>query len=128
MNETMKILIADDSESFGKECQRELKKLGLDSTLTKKDGRKVIELLQSQSFDAVMMDVFLSGLDGIEVLDYIRENVSNPPLVIVFSAVDSTDFEQQIINAGADYYIIGCQEGAEPFELEAEQGEKERNC
>ena len=24
----MKILIADDSESFGKECQRELKKLG----------------------------------------------------------------------------------------------------
>ena len=106
MNEIMKILIADDSESFGKECQRELKKLGLDSTLTKKDGRKVIELLQSQSFDAVMMDVFLSGLDGIEVLDYIRENVSNPPLVIVFSAVDSTDFEQQIINAGADYYFI----------------------
>ena len=102
MNETTKILIADDSESFGKECQKELKKLGFESTLTKKDGRKVIEQLQSQNYDAVMMDVFLSGLDGMEVLDYIRENMSNPPLVMVFSAVDSSDFEQQIINAGAN--------------------------
>lgn len=106
MNETTKILIADDSESFGKECQKELKKLGFESTLTKKDGRKVIEQLQSQNYDAVMLDVFLSGLDGMEVLDYIRENMSNPPLVMVFSAVDSSDFEQQIINAGADYYFI----------------------
>lgn len=48
----------------------------------------------------------MSGLDGMEVLDYIRENMSNPPLVMVFSAVDSSDFEQQIINAGADYYFI----------------------
>lgn len=106
MNETMKVLVADDSESFGKECQRELKKFGFDSFLTKKDGRKVIELLQSQHFDAVMMDVFMSGLDGIEVLDYIRESLSNPPLVIVFSSVDSADFEQQIIDAGADYYFL----------------------
>lgn len=106
MKETMKVLIADDTESFGKACQQELKKLGLESILTKKDGRKVIELLQNQHFDAVMLDVFMSGLDGIEVVDYIRESVSNPPLVVVFSAVDSADFEQQIIGAGADYYFI----------------------
>ena len=42
MNETMKILIADDSELFGKECKKELKKFGFESILTKKDGRKVI--------------------------------------------------------------------------------------
>ncbi|MDO4363556.1 MAG: sporulation transcription factor Spo0A [Clostridia bacterium] len=106
MNETMRILIADDSESFGKECKKELKKFGFESILTKKDGRKVIELLQSGHFDAVMMDVFMSGLDGMEVLDYIRENVSNPPLVMMLSSVDNEGFEQQIMNAGADFYFI----------------------
>ena len=106
MNETMKILIADDSELFGKECKKELKKFGFDSILTKKDGRKVIELLQGEHFDAVIMDVFMSGLDGIEVLDYIRENVSNPPLVMMLSSVDNEGFEQRIMNAGADFYFI----------------------
>ena len=106
MNETMKILIADDSELFGKECKKELKKFGFESILIKKDGRKVIELLQSGHFDAVIMDVFMSGLDGIEVLDYIRENVSNPPLVMMLSSVDNEGFEQRIMNAGADFYFI----------------------
>ena len=106
MNETMKILIADDSELFGKECKKELKKFGFESILTKKDGRKVIELLQGEHFDAVIMDVFMSGLDGIEVLDYIRENVSNPPLVMMLSSVDNEGFEQQIMKAGADFYFI----------------------
>ena len=106
MNETMKILIADDSELFGKECKKELNKFGFESILTKKDGRKVIELLQSGHFDAVIMDVFMSGLDGIEVLDYIRENVSNPPLVMMLSSVDNEGFEQRIMNAGADFYFI----------------------
>ena len=106
MNETMKILIAEDSELFGKECKKELKKFGFESILTKKDGRKVIELLQSGHFDAVIMDVFMSGLDGIEVLDYIRENVSNPPLVMMLSSVDNEGFEQQIMKAGADFYFI----------------------
>ena len=66
----------------------------------------MIELLQSGHFDAVIMDVFMSGLDGIEVLDYIRENVSNPPLVMMLSSVDNEGFEQRIMNAGADFYFI----------------------
>lgn len=39
MNETTKILIADDSETFGKECQMELKKIGIRGN-TDKERRK----------------------------------------------------------------------------------------
>ena len=106
MNETMKILIADDSELFGKECKKELKKFGFESILTKKDGRKVIELLQSGHFDAVIMDVFMSGADGVEVLEHMNDSLSEKPLVMLFSTVDNSVFEEQMIKAGADYYFI----------------------
>ena len=106
MNETMKVLIADDSESFGKEYQRELKNHGFESVLTKKDGRRVIEFLQKQHFDVVMIDTFMGGLDGMEVLDYIRENMSISPLVVVFSSVDNPNFERQIMESGANYFFI----------------------
>ena len=74
MEEKMKVLIADESEEFGKPCQAQLKNLGFEAVLTKKDGRRVIEYLGAQHFDAVLMDVFMGGLDGIEVLEYIKDS------------------------------------------------------
>ncbi len=74
--------------------------------MSKKDGRNVIELLQKQHFDVVMIDAFMSGLDGMEVLDYIRENISVSPLIMVFSSVDNPNFERQIMESGADYFFI----------------------
>lgn len=106
MNEGMRVLIADESEEFGKACQEQLKKLGFDVVLAKKDGRRVIEYIEAQHFDAILMDVFMGGLDGIEVLEYIKDSLSEPPLTMLFSAVDSNEFEEQIIRAGADYYFI----------------------
>lgn len=106
MNETMKVLIADDTSEFGKECQREMKQMGFEVVLTKKDGRAVIDYIELQRFDAVVMDVFMSGLDGIEVLEHISQSLSEKPLVMVLSAVDSPDFEAQTISAGADYYFL----------------------
>lgn len=106
MNNPMNVLIAEDSADFGKACQRELKQVGFEVTAVKKDGRRVIEALESRHFDAVLMDVFMSGLDGIEVLEYINESLSEKPIIMVFSSVDSAEFESRIISAGADYYFL----------------------
>lgn len=106
MNNQMTVLIADESPDFGKACQRELKQVGFDVIAVKKDGRRVIEALETKHFDAVLMDVFMSGLDGIEVMEYINDSLSEAPIVMVFSSVDSADFESRIISAGADYYFI----------------------
>ena len=106
MNNQMTVLIADESADFGKACQRELKQIGFDVVAVKKDGRRVIDALETKHFDAVLMDVFMSGLDGIEVLEYIKDSLSEPPIVMVFSSVDSAEFESRIISAGADYYFL----------------------
>ena len=106
MNNQMTVLIADESADFGKACQRELKQVGFDVVAVKKDGRRVIDALETKHFDAVLMDVFMSGLDGIEVLEYIKDSLSEPPIVMVFSSVDSAEFESRIISAGADYYFL----------------------
>ena len=84
MNNQMTVLIADESADFGKACQRELKQVGFDVVAVKKDGRRVIDALETKHFDAVLMDVFMSGLDGIEVLEYIKDSLSEPPIVMCF--------------------------------------------
>ena len=72
MKEMIRVLIADDSAAFGKACQKELKSGGFDCVLTQKDGNRVISLLDTQHFDVVVMDVFMSGADAMEVLEHME--------------------------------------------------------
>ncbi len=106
MENRMRVLIADDSTAFGKACQKELKNAGFESVATQKDGARVMALLDSQHFDAVLMDVFMSNADALEVLEHINSSLPEKPLVILLSAVDNPEFEEHLIKAGADYYFI----------------------
>ena len=42
----------------------------------------------------------------MEVIDYIRENAGDSTLIEIFSQIDSLEFENRIIKAGADYYFL----------------------
>ncbi len=106
MKTNFKVLIADDSVQFGKECQKELKAAGYDVILTSKDGSKVIYDLDTQHIDAVVMDAFMMNEDAIDVLEHIDSSPTEKPLVVLLSSVDSQDFEEQMIRAGVDYYFI----------------------
>lgn len=105
MKEMIRVLIADDSAAFGKACQKELKSGGFDCVLTQKDGNRVISLLDTQHFDVVVMDVFMSGADAMEVLEHM-EPMAEKPLVLLLSSMDTPEFEEQMIRAGADYMLI----------------------
>ena len=99
-------MVVDDVTVFGKDCKKELEKSGFEVSLCKKDGNTVISLLENQHFDAVLMDVFMSGADGFEVLESISESLTEKPLTLVLSAVDNSQIEEQVIASGADYYFI----------------------
>lgn len=106
MKNNLRVLVADDSASFGKECKKELEAKGFDVVLTGKDGVRVMSLLDAQHFDAVLMDVFMSNADGVDVLEHIAVSLSEKPLTLLVSAMDNAEFEEQMIHAGADYYFI----------------------
>ena len=106
MKNNLRILIADDSASFGRECKKELETAGFDVVLTGKDGERVMALLDSQHFDVVLMDAFMSRADGTEVLEHISQSLAEKPLSLLMSPMDNAEFEEQLINAGADYYFI----------------------
>jgi two-component system, OmpR family, response regulator TctD len=79
------------------------------------DGRMALNLIARQQFDLVLLDLGLPKLDGMQVLQRLREqNVDLP--VLVLSARDQVQDKVAAIHAGADDYL------SKPFdtnELEA---------
>ncbi len=106
MDKMFKILVADKSDEIGLACERELKTLGFDVVLCDKNGDIVLNCLESQKFDAVIMDVFMSSSDGIDVMERINNTLADKPSIILMSAINTSDFEDRMIAAGADYYFI----------------------
>lgn len=105
MANNLKVLLADDSQAFGRSCQQFLRTSGFDVTSVSKDGTKVISMIESQHFDVVIMDVFMAQVDALDVLPKIKK-LTEQPLVILLSSVDNPEFEQEMMNSGADYYFL----------------------
>lgn len=106
MKNKVKVLIADDTEKLGRECQKRLKESGNEVILCKNDGGRVISLIDSQQVDVVVMDAFMANGDAIDVLEHINGSLSEKPLVVILSSMSLQSIEEQMINAGADYFFI----------------------
>ena len=105
---TAKILIADKSDEIGVVCEKELKSLGYDVVLCDKNGDTVIKYLDSQHFDAVLMDVFMSSADGMEVIEHINESLTQRPCIVLLDDIEVVipDIMRQI---GVPAHIKGYQ-------------------
>ena len=73
------------------------------------DGREALMLLSTDSFEFVLLDLGLPGIDGISILHTLRQ-VSDPSKkntpVIIISARDSLEDRLQGLDVGADDYLV----------------------
>ena len=100
----MDLLIVEDDAVLGKALQRGLAEAGHECTWTR-NGRKGLELATGQQFDAVVLDLMLPDLGGIEILKQLRDQGIHTP-VVVLTALGAVDDRVTGLNSGADDYVV----------------------
>lgn len=71
------------------------------------DGSEVYNLVCEKKPDILLIDVFITNVDGLEVVEQIRANeMLSGTKVIIFSTVGSPRIINMAFNLGADYYIM----------------------
>ena len=107
MEKTVKVILADDSEFFGRPCAAVMRAHGLDVQSVAKDGRQLLNSIDQFRPDVVIMDFFLPHLDAIGVMREIqRMNLMKRPQFMVMSSFDNPNLEREALLAGADYYFL----------------------
>jgi two-component system KDP operon response regulator KdpE len=103
------ILIVDDETSIRRALHTTLCKLGF-KTVEAARGEEALSLVRANTFDAVLLDINMPGMSGIETCRSIR--VISPRIPILMLTVrDSEDDKVEALDAGADDYIT------KPFQL-----------
>jgi len=102
----MKVLVADDSRTLRLVLLRELKALGITQATEAVDGQSAIQLLRQESFDLLLLDMEMPGLDGFEVLKMIKGDaeLAHVP-VIVISGSEQFERTVECIEIGAEDYL-----------------------
>jgi len=100
-----RILIAEDDEAFLELVTELLEADGRFAVVGRaENGREAVRLAARLSVDAVVMDVEMPVLDGVEATRQLRE--TDPGLPIV--AISGRDYEERVLdirNAGAADYV-----------------------
>nr|MBF0222583.1 sigma-54-dependent Fis family transcriptional regulator [Desulfobulbaceae bacterium] len=99
----IRILIVDDDHTHRLMLKAMLKKWGW-STSEADDGTTAVEAVKEQAYDAILMDVRMTRMDGIEALKQIH--AYNPAIpIIIMTAYSSVDTAVEAIKLGAHDYL-----------------------
>ncbi|HLM37864.1 MAG TPA: response regulator transcription factor [Gaiellaceae bacterium] len=107
----MKILVVDDERAVRESLRRALELEGYEIELAE-DGRQALDrLAREDQPDAVILDVLMPGVDGLEVCRTLRAEGSRLP-VLMLTARTQVEDRVEGLDAGADDYLT------KPFALE----------
>jgi len=96
--------VVEDDAVLGKALQRGLNEAGHNCDWVR-NGRKGLEEARSQRFDAVVLDLMLPDLSGVEIMKQLRgEGIRTP--VLMLTAMGSVDDRVTGLKAGADDYLV----------------------
>ena len=99
------VLIVDDEVNTLKACATMLAMNGFTDVVTEVDSRKVLDIMRQRPFSAVLLDLFMPNLSGMELLPRIREEFPQVPVVIVTAAYE-LERAVECIRSGAFDYLV----------------------
>lgn len=104
-DETGHILVVDDNRMNRVKLARSLEKQG-HAVSTAEDGAQALDMLHSESFDVVLLDIMMPVMDGYDVLEAMKADSELRRIpVIIISALDELDSAVRCIEMGAEDYL-----------------------
>ena len=98
-----RVLLVDDEEDFLESLSRRLETRGLKVTGATR-GEEAVKLVDHQDFDAIILDLAMPGMDGLETLKRIREKAPESE-IIMLTGHSSIKSSVEAMKLGAEDYL-----------------------
>jgi two-component system response regulator MprA len=100
----MRVLVVDDERPVREAIERALKLEGYEVLLAH-DGADALKVFTDTPSDAIVLDIMMPNVDGLEVCRRIRAAGDSTPILLL-TARDAVDDRVSGLDAGADDYLV----------------------
>ncbi len=100
-----KVLVADDSSTMRKIISRSLQAVGVSDTVEAADGTEAVAAFTPGEFDLVLTDWNMPGKTGLEVVQEIRGQDADVPIIMVTTEAEKGRV-MAAIQAGCSDYLV----------------------
>lgn len=100
----MRILVVEDTEDLADAIIHRLRKLGYGVDWAA-DGEQAAELLRTETYQLLVLDIMLPGMDGTALLRALRRRGDRTPVVVI-TARSEVDTKVDLLDLGADDYVV----------------------
>ena len=100
-----KIILVEDEINIASFIERGLREFGHEVSVVY-DGNAGWELLQNESFDLLILDIIMPGMNGLELCRMYRQRFGYHSPVVMLTALGTTDDIVKGLHAGADDYLV----------------------
>ena len=100
-----KIILVEDEINIASFIERGLREFGHEVCVLY-DGNAGWELLQNESFDLLILDIIMPGMNGLELCRMYRQRFGYHSPVVMLTALGTTDDIVKGLDAGADDYLV----------------------
>ncbi len=97
------VLLVEDDLQLAKIVKRILESKDFIVTLVE-DGSKALELIKNNDYDFYLIDINIPGVNGLELVKYIRELKKNGKVIMITASVEEYNFKKAY-EYGCDDYI-----------------------
>jgi CheY-like chemotaxis protein len=102
----LRILLAEDNPVNQEVIQMMLSELGYQTDVVD-DGTQAVEAAQRRTYDVILMDLLMPGLDGLQASQRIRSlnGCSHAPWIVAVTADEETDRQSECLAAGMNAFL-----------------------
>lgn len=104
MEEKKKILIIEDEKPLAKALELKLGEAGFETEAVY-DGEEAAKILKTKKFDLIILDLIIPKLDGFDVLEMLRIQKIDTPVVISSNLSQEEDLNKAKQMGVVDYFI-----------------------
>jgi DNA-binding NtrC family response regulator len=107
---SIRVLVVDDEEPFRRLLKKELNRKGF-VTDTAENGSSALNTLKDSSYDVILLDVLMPGMDGISMMKKMRSDPASPAIVVLTGQATIDTAVEAMKNGAYDYL-------SKPYKLE----------
>ncbi|HUI68436.1 MAG TPA: sigma-54 dependent transcriptional regulator [Nitrospirota bacterium] len=96
------VLVVDDEEPFRRLLKKELTRKGY-AVEVAPDGSEALRLLHDKSFDVILLDVVMPGIDGISLMKKLKDDSGTPAIIVLTGKATVETAVEAMKNGAYDY-------------------------